>query len=196
MLVGNRYKLGIRQRLALGRCACPEADVALLKTKEVASAHLAGHELWIDGFNVLTAVETALAGGYIFIGVDGCCRDIAGVHRRYHRVEETSPGIRLLGDCLASWGVNKAVWWLDSPVANSGRLKAILQQTASEAGWNWEVELVLNPDRVLAKTGEIVATADRMILKRCQRWFNFGWAVIQGNIPQARVIDCSGIKKD
>lgn len=188
-LVGNRYKLTLRQRMALGRCACARTDTEARSTRELQVSQLAGQELWIDGFNVLTAIETALAGGIILIGADGCCRDIAGVHRRYTRVQETTPAIELVGEWLSRWELRKTVWWLDSPVANSGRLKSILLNSAKEHSWDWAVELVPNPDRVLSASPEVVATADRVILQRCGRWFNLARHVIAARIPQARIVD-------
>ncbi len=187
-LVGNRYKLTTRQRLALGRCACARADAERRASREVSVAQLLGEELWIDGFNVLTALETALAGGFILIGTDGCCRDVAGIHRRYHKVEETVPALQLTGECMQQWGVSKSVWLLDSPIANSGRLEKIILGAAHQAGWNWEVQRVINPDRVLSKSEQIVATADRVILDRCVRWFNLARTVIAARIATARLV--------
>jgi hypothetical protein len=40
----------------------------------------------IDGFNLLITIESALSGGYIFIGVDGGFRDLSSIHWSYKRV--------------------------------------------------------------------------------------------------------------
>ena len=50
-----------------------------------------GRGLWIDGYNVLTTVEAALAGGVILVGRDGCYRDMASMHGSYRKVSETRP---------------------------------------------------------------------------------------------------------
>jgi len=130
---------------------------------------LRGRELWLDGFNVLTAIETALGGGVILVGRDGCCRDVAGVYSHYHKVAETLPALRAIAEVASQLAVTKCRWRLDSPVDNSGRLKGIIQDAASEAGWPWEVELVTNPDRVLSATEQVVCSSDHAILDRCQR---------------------------
>ena len=57
---------------------------------------LAGQELWIDGFNLLILIESALAGGIILIGRDGCCRDLAGLHGTYRDVAETRTAAELI----------------------------------------------------------------------------------------------------
>lgn len=155
----------------------------------VAPPQLRGQELWLDGLNVLTAVETALGGGVILIGRDGCCRDVAGIYSHYHKVAETVPALRAIGQLASQWAVTKCHWWLDSPVDNSGRLKGILHEVATEAGWPWQVELVTNPDRVLSATDQIVSSSDHAILDRCQRWFNLARQVITYHVPQARIVD-------
>jgi hypothetical protein len=189
VLVGDRHCLTSRQRTALARCACtaPAAEGRAQRRVEPDAAR--GVELWLDGLNVLTILESALAGGVILVGRDGCCRDVAGVHRRYRKVQETAPALQLVGDITREWGVARLRWWLDEPVSNSGRLKALMLDLARAAGWPWEIELVPNPDRVLSKTDHIVASSDCVILDRCQRWLNLTRLVIATRIPQARLVD-------
>lgn len=188
-LVGDRYHLTRRQRVAVARCSCSGTDRDRRLAHNVAPPALRGQELWLDGFNVLTALETALGGGVILVGRDGACRDVAGVYAHYHRVAETLPALQWIGRATTQWGVTQCRWWLDSPVDNSGRLKQIILEVAVEAGWPWEVELVLNPDRVLAASSQIVSSSDHAILDRCQRWFNLVREVIAHHVPQARLVD-------
>ena len=188
-LAGDRYHLTRRQRIAIARCACSTPDRERRQAHCVALAQLQGQQLWLDGFNVLTAVETALGGGVILIGRDGCCRDVAGVYSHYHRVAETVPALRAIGQTVSDWGVAECRWWLDSPVFNSGRLKKIILEVAAQEGWSWPVELVTNPDRVLSAAEQIVASSDHAILDRCQKWFNVARQVIANQVPQARVLD-------
>jgi hypothetical protein len=188
-LVGDRYHLTRRQRIAIARCACSRKAGARRAEHRIAPPQLQGRELWLDGFNVLTAVETALGGGVILIGRDGCCRDVAGIYSRYHKVVETIPALHAIGRFVSQWAVTKCCWWLDSPVNNSGRLKGIILQVAAETGWPWQVEMVTNPDRVLSATDEIVSTSDHVILDRCQKWFNLSREVIVNHVPQARIVD-------
>jgi hypothetical protein len=76
-------------------------------------------------------------------------------------------------------------------VANSGRLKAFMHEIAEEAGWNWTIDLVYNPDGVLARSSHVVATSDSAILDRCQRWVNMTWLIVSQSIPQVRLVDLS-----
>ena len=191
-LAGDRYHLTRRQRIAVARCSCSTLARERRQSHCVSPTQLPGQSLWLDGFNVLTAVETALGGGVVLIGRDGCCRDVAGVYSHYHKVVETVPALEAIGRMAAQWRVAECRWWLDSPVSNCGRLKAIILQVGAGAGWPWRVELVTNPDRVLSAAEQIVSSSDHAILDRCQRWFNVARQVIVSQVPQAWVVDLGG----
>ena len=121
---------------------------------------LAGASVQIDGYNVLTTIEAALAGGVLLLAHDGALRDMASMHGSYRKVEETAPALRLIGLTLAQFNVTDALWLLDRPVSNSGRLKKIIEDLAAEQRWNWRVELVHDPDAELAQSDAVIATAD------------------------------------
>ena len=61
---------------------------------------IAGNELVIDGFNVLTTIEAALGGAVVLVCRDTTCRDIAGIHGSYRKVAETLPALEKLVDVL------------------------------------------------------------------------------------------------
>jgi hypothetical protein len=190
-LVGNRHNLASRQRMAVSRCACSREAVQRRQQLQLAPEAVRGRELWLDGYNVLTLLESALAGGVVLLGRDGCCRDIAGIHRRYRKVNETVPGLRLVGETVAAWGVTCCRWWLDKPVSNSGRLKMLILEQAKTAGWNMEVELDFNPDRVLYQSQHVIATSDGIVLDRCRQWINLARLIIAERIPGAWLLDLS-----
>jgi hypothetical protein len=188
-LVGNRFNLASRQRMALSRCVCSRDDAQHRADLRVEPARLRQRELWLDGYNVLTVLESALAGGLVILGRDGCCRDIAGIHRRYRKVNETLPTLRLVGEAASAWGVTRCRWWLDKPVSNSGRLKTLILEAAGVAGWKMDVELTFSPDHILSHTDQVIATSDGVVLDRCQRWVNLARLIIDQRIPQARLLD-------
>jgi hypothetical protein len=191
VLVGNRHSLTARQRMAVARCACSQQETQQRRQRQVESAQLRGQELWLDGYNVLSILESALAGGVVLLGRDGCCRDIAGIHRRYRKVNETMPVLRMVGEVAVAWGVSRCRWWLDKPVSNSGRLKTLILDVAGNAGWNMEVELTFSPDHVLSHTDQVIATSDGIVLDRCQRWVNLSRLLIAQQIPHAKLVDLS-----
>jgi hypothetical protein len=190
-LVGNRYNLTARQRMAVSRCCCSADSTRHRRQIELRPEEVRGRELWLDGYNVLTVLESALASGVVLLGRDGCCRDIAGIHRRYRKVNETLPVLHLIGETTANWGVACCRWWLDKPVSNSGRLKALIREIATAAGWNMPVDLVFNPDRTLWESEHVVATSDGVVLDRCHCWVNLTRRIITDRIPGARLVDLS-----
>lgn len=188
-LVGDRFVLTERQRTAVLRSACPEAALQQRRVTQLPDAALAAQPLAIDGFNLLTTIEAALSLGVILIGRDGCYRDMASMHGSYRRVAETVAALDLIADAARELGVGECVWFLDSPVSNSGRLKGLIQETAAACNWRVSVQIVPDPDPLLARSAEIVVTADSEILNHCGRWFNLAAWVIQRSVPQAWLMD-------
>lgn len=187
-LVGDRYRLAERQRTAVMRCAAPNSRLDDRRRNRVRSESLRGQVVEIDGFNLLTTVEAAMSGGVILIGRDGCPRDMASLHGSWRKVSETRPAAERIGEVLASLGVVRSVWLLDSPVSNSGRLAQLLRVLAETRGWSWRVDTVASPDRELKQSAEIVVTADSAILDACGRWFDLAATVIE-TIPDVWHLD-------
>ena len=149
-------------RLAGARAATRTLELRL--NKEVSSAK--NRTLHLDGYNIIMLVEAALGGGVILRGRDGALRDLASEHGNFRRVEETAPALELIASTLDELRVKDCVWWLDAPVSNSGRLRALILETAAKAGREWRAELVPCADAALKKLDDsvLVATADSAIL--------------------------------
>ena len=188
-LVGDRFSLTERQRLAIMRSACSDQQLASRSERRVELKDIAGQPLAIDGYNVLITVEAAMSGGVIFKGRDGCCRDLASIHGTYRKVTETIPAVQLIGEFLKEAGVTKALWLLDSPVSNSGRLKTLIRELAEKNRWDWDIRLLISPDAELKKTDLIVASSDSVILDDCKTWLNLAAEIIIQKLPSATVID-------
>jgi len=190
-LVGDKFSLTERQRLAVMRSACSDQHLASRNQSCVALKNLAGEGIAIDGYNILITVEAAMSGACVFKGRDGCYRDLASIHGTYRKVTETIPALQLVGEFLKEIGVSEAAWLLDSPVSNSGRLKTLIGELAQESKWNWDIELLLSPDAELKKTDMIVATSDSVVLDACKRWVNLATEIIKHKLGSVRVIDLS-----
>jgi hypothetical protein len=190
-LVGDKFSLTERQRLAVMRSACSDQQLASRNQRCISTDNLTDQEIAIDGYNVLITIEAAMSGGIIFKGRDGCFRDLASVHGTYRKVTETIPALQLVGDFLKDIDVSKAIWLLDSPVSNSGRLKTLMGELAQKNSWNWEIELLLSPDAELKKTDAVVASSDSVVLDACKRWVNLAAEIIKHKLASVRVIDLS-----
>jgi hypothetical protein len=191
-LVGDRYALRERQRLAVARAACSDESRGRRAASRLDVRSVAGADLIVDGFNLVITVEAALGGGVLVRGRDGCVRDLSSVHGSYRSVEETEAAIMLVGEALARLGPASVLWVLDSPVSNSGRLAQRVRRLASARGWPWEVELEFNPDRRLVSSPHVAVTSDSTILDNIQRWINFNEHLLSLYVPRAWLIDLSG----
>jgi hypothetical protein len=188
-LVGDHFSLTQRQRLAVMRGSCSDQQRQFRLARRVPIEALSGQPLAVDGYNLLITIEAAMSGGLIFRGRDGCFRDLASIHGTYRKVEETLPAVRLIGEFLMETGITAALWLLDSPVSNSGRLKTLIGQLAREHDWPWDIRLTLSPDAELSKTTTIVVSTDSIILDACPQWTNLAAAIITRRLPPTNVID-------
>lgn len=185
-LVGDRFQLGGRQRMAVRRCAAPDAAVRARLARRRALDAIEG-ELLVDGFNVLVTLERAVGGGAVLIGREGACRDLAGVHGTWRRVAPTRAALLHLAAALPEGA--RLRWVLDRPVSNSGRLAGMLADLAAERGLRWSAEVVDHADRALRDAGAWVATSDAGILDRCDAWVSLAGEVIARRLPDAWLVD-------
>jgi hypothetical protein len=182
-LVGDRYALTERQRWAVGRAACPDAQRTHRMATQLPPTDLGSRPVSIDGFNLLITLETALSGGIVLRGRDGALRDLSSIHGTYRAVQETDRAIRLAATALLALGSGPVRWLLDQPVSNSGRLAARLRELGPALGLPWTAEVVMNPDRELAETTDVVVTSDSVVLDRAGAWLNLAALALEAAPP-------------
>ncbi len=95
-----------------------------------------------------------------------------------------SQHLELIGETLATLEVAEAVWLLDRPVSNSGRLQQLILDNCGDprAGtgrWSWPSA----PDPILIEASDPVASADSIVLDYCGHWFNLGRWTVQQPVP-------------
>ncbi len=170
-LVGDRYQLSARQRIAVKRSSCSETALELRLGNRVALEQVAGRHLWIDGFNLLTTIEAALGGGVLLVGQDGCLRDMSSMHGNYRMLDDTEAALGEIHRFLTLWKPAAITWLLDQPVSNSGRLRAKILEVAPDVS----VDVIPDPDPVLKEklsVEDVVVTADSGILDAGVAWAN------------------------
>lgn len=190
-LVGDRHSLNERQRLAVARAACSDTSRARRLATQLSPLASRRQNLLIDGFNLIVTLEAALSGGILLHCRDGCLRDLASVHGSYRSVMETGPALALVGDALAWLEPQSVRWLLDQPVSNSGRLAQRIRHLAAERGWNWEVELVFNPDAEIAAATGVAVTSDSAVLDRVAGWVNLAAQIVRQSLPESWVVNLS-----
>lgn len=187
-LVGNRYALNARQQKVLQGMSCSEQQMVSRREHAIVPNELLGQTIAIDGFNLLIILESALSGAFIFKGLDGYYRDVSSVHGTYKRVQKTEEAILIVGNALRDLGVEHVHWYFDAPVSNSGKLKTILRELAERHLFSWKIDLVNNPDKVLADAHQIVVSSDGWILDRAQRNINLAEYLIENYIKETNIV--------
>src|SRR5215212_7264907 len=171
-IVGDRFSLRERQRMAMVRACCSDEQKALRQSRRQSLETIRGRKMLIDGFNLIITIEAALSGGVLIACRDGCFRDLSSVHGTYRSVAETERAICLVGELLTEASPSEITWLLDQPVSNSGRLAGRIRELAAEHHWPWSVEVVMNPDKVLRESNQIIVTSDSNILDAPVNWVN------------------------
>jgi hypothetical protein len=184
-LVGNRYQLVQRQQQALQGMACSAEELRNRKEKQRSPNALNDQTILLDGFNVLIILETALSGGFVFEGLDGCYRDIASVHGTYKKAQHTEQALIIIGNTLQQLQLQKVIWVFDAPISNSGKLKSFCYELAEQHGFPWEIILDNHPDKYLIDNKGLVCSSDGWVLNECTDWFNLG-AYIINNTPDVQ----------
>jgi hypothetical protein len=190
-LVGDRYGLRERQRLAVSRSSCSDQDRQRRKDHCISVELIRNQGVIVDGFNLMITLEAALSRGPLLIGVDECIRDLSSVHGSYRSVEETEQAGTMIGKALQHLGASSVLWLLDRPVSNSGRLASRIAELAVQRGWPWQVETVFNPDSMIISSAAVAITSDSSILNQVERWADLKSYLLSQEIPDAWLIDLS-----
>ena len=191
-LVGDRFQLTARQRVAVRRCSCSDGQRFHRLESQISPGSVPGRLLAIDGFNLIITMESALSGGAILVGTDGCYRDLASVHGTFRKVSETEPAVDLILDSVTAMNLSHIVWFLDAPVSNSGQMRSMLELKRigrTPAMPNMEVMLSRSPDRDLIAADGVVATSDSAVLDHVSAWTNLAKSIISERVPNAWVVD-------
>lgn len=191
--VGNHYLLSERQRLALVRSTCSKEELKLRKEKELTNFE-ENQTVYIDGFNLIITLEVALSNSTLLKCMDGTIRDLAGLRGTYKLIDKTDRAVNLIGEYLNKHKIKKAVFYLDSPVSNSGRLKIRIFELLDKYEYDVDVELVNNADVVLEKL-ENVISSDSIIMEKCNGWINVGAKIIEENIAECTYLDFSKVEE-
>lgn len=169
--VGNHFLLSERQRLAVMRSLATREQLAEREKKRIDTHCLEGQELWIDGFNTIITLEVMLSDSLLYVGMDGCIRDLAALRGTYRVIPETRAGVRSMLELLKAANVGMGHILLDKPVSNSGRLKTLIAEVGEEIGCDLDIQIIDDVDRVLYQK-ENVITSDSIILDHCTSWAN------------------------
>ncbi|MDE6675110.1 MAG: DUF434 domain-containing protein [Acetatifactor sp.] len=193
VFVGNHFLLSERQRLALVRAVSSGKSIENRKGKELQDIP-EGSVVHIDGFNTIITLEVALSGSLLLKCMDGTIRDLAALRGSYRLIDKTAQAITMIGKMLERYKIGKAVFYLDSPVSNSGRLKEQIGTLLGDFPFELQLEVIHNVD-VTLETLENVITTDAIILDKCKSWFNLNSRIIEENLGAYPYVDFSDLSQ-
>ena len=166
----NHRLLAERQRNALARMtACPYR-LKLRQQKQL--DHLdPGCTVNIDAFNAVVIMETALSHSILLRCMDGCIRDLSGLSGTYSIISATDEAIARILNKLKKEQAASAVFWIDEPVSNSGRLREHLAAGAEALSFPAEFRMVHDADYALKKLDHVIS-GDSQVIEECISWYN------------------------
>lgn len=191
VFVGNHYLMSERQRLALVRAVSSKENIQIRKKKEIKGT-LENSTVNIDGFNTIITLEVALSDSLLLKCMDGTIRDLAALRGTYRLIDKTQLAIIQIGKLLEENKVKKTVFYLDSPVSNSGKLKVQILDLLKKFSFDVDVHVIHNVDSVL-ETLDNVITSDAIILDKCKSWINLNQKIIEEKMGKELCIDFSSI---
>lgn len=188
--VGNRFQFSARQRTALTRATCSAAVLEHRRARLVAGG-VSGETVSIDGFNLIITLEAALSPQTTLLRcMDGTVRDLCGLHGTYRIIESTKEALGWIGAALQERQTGAAIFYLDAPVSNSGRLREAILEEMARVALPCEVHLVPNADAELWGKQRVISS-DGIVLDRCESWLNLAREIIASQLPGRRLVDLS-----
>lgn len=120
--------------------------------------------------------------------MDRTIRDLAGLRGTYRLIDKTDTSIKLIGDELSALKISKAIFYLDSPVSNTGRLSQRIYELLQNYPFDVRVKLVPNADVMLEKKHHVI-TSDAIILNKCESWINLVSEILYKHYPDTPIIN-------
>lgn len=164
--VSDHYRLPQEQRFVLMRVIVPKvlAKERRAKRLTMSSLSLKNKALFVDGYNVLIAVESMLKGLPVYEGDDGFFRDTQGIFRGYKASELTVPALSEILDLIASTGPSNVEIVFDQQISMSGRLAGLVREMMGKRGIPGTARTARDVDRQLKSAKGVVATGDGNVI--------------------------------
>jgi hypothetical protein len=164
--VSDHYRLPQEQRFVLMRVVVPASLAGERRAKKltVNSLSLKGKALFVDGYNVLIAVESLLKGLPVYEGDDGFLRDTEGIFSGYKASEFTVPALSQILDLLSSAAPSNVEVIFDQQISMSGRLAGLVREMMVKHGVPGTARTARDVDHQLKLAEGIIATGDGNVI--------------------------------
>lgn len=147
---------------------------------------LKGQTIFIDGYNVLIAVESILGGSPVYLCDDGLLRDIQGIFGSYRASELTDPALSEILDILAKSGPERVEIIFDQQISMSGSLAAKVRGMMAERCLQGTAMTAKDVDHQLKIAKGVVATSDGNVIDAASSIID-----LPGEIARRKGVDLS-----
>jgi hypothetical protein len=172
LVVGHRA-LAPEQEAVLDRSVCSEPQYRARASREMLPEDIARRPLFVDAFDVVDAITTALAGGVLLEGMDQTMQPLAPGGSPAHLDE----ALAKIGPVLREMRPSKTRWLLDAARAEAPELADKIGRAAKKWKVAAETEIVPEPKAKLRKLANVV-TGDGALIDACKSWCNLAGPVI------------------
>ncbi len=167
-MVGDRYRLSGSFRTILYRGVASHARVNRL-LKRITN-NIDGHELAIDGYNVVFTLMNYKLGRHVFISLDGICRDAGSL---FGKVRNQDLFKETLEQTIQYLSIRKLLFvqfFFDAPVSFSREHANYTENLLHDFSIPGCVKVVKNADLELVNANsQIVCTSDSEILENTKQ---------------------------
>jgi len=182
-MVTSRYKLSKIERLFLYRCIYPQ-DVSKARSSKVVS-DIKGLNIAVDGFNVLSTVQSALLSDTLVLSTDGFIRDLAATVRKVRVSPLMLSSLVIAASCLAKEEVNHTLFVYDSQVSKSLEICNLTKKILDGLGVNGRCILASRTDKYLMSFKDyVVSSSDSVILDRAEKLYDLGGRIALMEAPE------------
>ncbi|MCK4937573.1 MAG: DUF434 domain-containing protein [Methanosarcinales archaeon] len=177
--VCNHYRLDINTRHVFGRVIYTESTAIERKNSTIECNKLAGKEIWVDGYNVLIGVESALKDDPVYLCDDGFIRDTRGVFRNYRCSDVTVRALDSILVQLLHCAPGKVEFLFDSQISKSKELAKCVSDRMRGASLMGTARTSRYVDYDLKHCGKFVATSDSTIIDAVNKVVNIQARVLE-----------------
>ncbi|MCC6064387.1 MAG: DUF434 domain-containing protein [Thermofilum sp.] len=172
-LVTSRWGLSRLERAALYRSVFDSKTLAQRASKIVADPP---EKLAVDGFNVLSTVESALIGDSLLLAMDGLVRDLSASVRKVAVDRLLAAALSVLLSTLSRLGVREVVFVFDAQVSRSGEFARVVRGLLPSYVDCGEVLVSSRADNSLIALSRSypVASSDSLLVDRVAAVFDAG----------------------
>jgi hypothetical protein len=177
--VCNHHRLTLEFRHIFTRILYPQRTITSRRAKTVGCGDIENNEVWIDGYNILIGVESALRGDPVYLCDDGFLRDTRGVFRNFHSSDETEQALHELLSVLALHNPRRIEIVFDSQISKSGELARQIDKNMNDMGISGCARTSKQADFDLKQCKSMVATSDGGIIDAVEHVVNLQACILE-----------------